>query len=223
MATTIGSAMAPSSAGSSLNKRKRGPGDQDVGRNAKAQNTNGDHDANYAALLQGIDASMSGPDDSTRTAQAALAAPLGQSAYPEPTSFEGPPGLPPGFEDNTASGPGSIGPSAQALYDARQGQGQATNKPAVGTNEWHQLRKDNHKEGNAVPRLPPAHSAITDPRQLNAVVERSSMRASRTLPRSSPGPRRTRGPFCSAHANTFRSFSRRSPRLKMNERRLTSP
>lgn len=126
------------------NKRKRGPGEQDMGRNIKAQNSNGDHDPNYAALLQGIDATLG--DDSSRTAQAALSHPVGQSAYPEP-GFDGTTGLPPGFDDGSSGVSQSLGPGAQALYDARQGQGQTTPKPAVGTNEWHQQRKDNHKEG----------------------------------------------------------------------------
>lgn len=137
------------------NKRKRGSADQDAGRNAKAPNTNGDHDPdNYVALLQGID-DMAVPDDSTRTAQAALAAPMEQSAYPEPNQYEGPPGMPTGFEDTNQSpipgmptgqgiqpAPG-MGSAQQALLDARGG----AQKPAVGTAEWHQQRKDNHKEG----------------------------------------------------------------------------
>ncbi|EHY57011.1 basic helix-loop-helix protein [Exophiala dermatitidis] len=139
------------------NKRKRGPSEQDDGRDAKQQNTNGDHDpVNYAALLQGIDA-MTGQDDSTRTAQAALAAPMEQSNYPEPTQYEGGPGMPTGFEDANQTSlsqmsPGQGMPSGapgmptaqQALLEARGGSG--AQKPAVGTAEWHQQRKDNHKE-----------------------------------------------------------------------------
>ncbi|KIV77030.1 hypothetical protein PV11_08868 [Exophiala sideris] len=68
------------------NKRKRGA-DQDAGRNAKVHNTNGEQDA-YSALLQGLDPTVT-EDDSTRTAQAALAAPMNQSAYPEPPAFDG--------------------------------------------------------------------------------------------------------------------------------------
>ncbi|EXJ83736.1 hypothetical protein A1O1_07362 [Capronia coronata CBS 617.96] len=136
------------------NKRKRGPGDQDVGRNAKAPNTNGDHDPdNYVALLQGID-DIGGSDDSTRTAQAALAAPMEQSSYPEPHPYDGATGMPTGFEDanqgslaGMPTGQGmqptqGMASAQQALLDARGG----AQKPAVGTAEWHQQRKDNHKE-----------------------------------------------------------------------------
>ncbi|KAI1611941.1 hypothetical protein EDD36DRAFT_270153 [Exophiala viscosa] len=121
------------------NKRKRGP-DQDAGRNAKIQNTNGEQDA-YSALLQGLDPTGA-EDDSTRTAQAALAAPMNQSAYPEPPAFDGAAALSSAFDESDSSALPNLG-SAQALIDARGNQG---NKPAVGTQEWHQQRKDNHKE-----------------------------------------------------------------------------
>lgn len=128
------------------NKRKRGPGDQGAGREAKAQNinTNGDHDTtNYGLLLQG-DAMLA--DDSTRTAQAALAAPMNPSTYPEPSTFEGTPGMQATFDDNSPSAITGMG-SAQALMEARGGNNNGPPKPAVGTAEWHQQRKDNHKEG----------------------------------------------------------------------------
>ncbi|KIX09881.1 uncharacterized protein Z518_00962 [Rhinocladiella mackenziei CBS 650.93] len=140
MATQVGTSSIPPQTANTNNKRKRGPGDQDAGRNAKAQNTNGDHDTNYAALLQGIDP-LAGADDSTRTAQAALAAPMNQSTYPEPASFDGAANMPAGFDENDAPNITGMG-TAQALLEARG----ANQKPAVGTAEWHQLRKDNHKE-----------------------------------------------------------------------------
>jgi bHLH factor len=127
------------------NKRKRGPGDQDAGRQVKAANTNGEHEA-YTALLQGLDG-LAGADDSTRTAQAALAAPMNQSNYPEPGTFDTSGGLPSGFEDNSDSNLPGI-PAAQALLEARGGS-QSGNKPNVGSAEWHQQRKDNHKEGES--------------------------------------------------------------------------
>ncbi|KAK5367221.1 basic helix-loop-helix protein [Exophiala xenobiotica] len=144
----------------SNNKRKRGPGDQGGGRESKAQNTNGDHQ-DYAALLQGLEG-VTGTDDSTRTAQAALAAPMNQSAYPEPPSFDGAAALSSAFDENSPpamSGMGNnmganmdnmgnnmgnnMGGMAQSPMDAR---GNQNNKPAVGSAEWHQNRKDNHKE-----------------------------------------------------------------------------
>jgi len=131
------------------NKRKRGPGDQGAGRELKTPNTNGDHETNYVALLQGGLDGMAGADDSTRTAQAALAAPMGPPSYPEPNAFDGASGLASGFDDSNLSV--TMGTStAQALNDARASQGQGGNKPAVGTAEWHQQRKDNHKEGKMI-------------------------------------------------------------------------
>lgn len=138
----------PSQNANANNKRKRGLGDQDGGRNIKAQNTNGDHEASYAALLQGIDApSIAEADDSTRTAQAALAAPMDQSTYPEPGSFDATAALRAGFDDGGPSANFASGP--QALIDARASVGSAhnANKAPVGTAEWHQQRKDNHKIG----------------------------------------------------------------------------
>jgi len=122
------------------NKRKRGPADQDVGRNVRPQNTNGEHEA-YTALLQGLDG-LPEADDSTRTAQAALAAPMNQSAYPEPNSFDGVTGMGATYDGNSPSGLAGM-PTAQAVLEARGGQ---PVKPPVGTAEWHQQRKDNHKE-----------------------------------------------------------------------------
>lgn len=142
MATQVSQQLPPQNAGPG-NKRKRGPADQGLGRDAKAQNTNGDHEASYAALLQGIDASnIPEADDSTRTAQAAL----NQSAYPEP-NFDASAGLSTGFDDGSAPPNFSSGP--QALIEARATVGQGNNQKNsnVGTAEWHQQRKDNHKEG----------------------------------------------------------------------------
>ncbi|KIW20674.1 hypothetical protein PV08_01251 [Exophiala spinifera] len=134
------------------NKRKRLPGDQGLGRDAKAQNTNGDHQ-DYAALLQGLDA-VSGADDSTRTAQAALAAPMNSSAYPEPPSFEGAAALSSAFDENsppampTMGNMNNMGNNIGGLphNNIHGGRGSQSEKPAVGSAEWHQQRKDNHKE-----------------------------------------------------------------------------
>ena len=95
--------------------------------------------AEVQQMLQGIsEHGMSAPDDSTRTAQAALATPMQASSYPEPSSYQGTPGMQQGYDET----PGS---AAQALYEAgRQGSG---SKPQVGSTEWHQQRKDNHTEG----------------------------------------------------------------------------
>ena len=133
-----------SAVGNTSNKRKRGLGDQEGGP-AKVQNTisNGDHD-NYGLLLQG-DGILT--DDNTRTAQAALAAPgMNPSAYPEPGNNQGDAGMAFAFDDGSPT-LGSMG-TAQGLAGAGgNGNNNQGNKPAVGSAEWHQLRKDNHKEG----------------------------------------------------------------------------
>jgi len=147
-ATAVRSSPLPTS-----NKRKRGPSDQDGGRNVKAPNTNGDGVLGDASgftavhqMLQGIDHNgVTSGDDSTRTAQAALATPMQPSSYPEPGSFDGHGhGMGGAYDDGSqSSAQGGPGSTQQALYDARQN----ANKPAVGTAQWHQQRKDNHKEG----------------------------------------------------------------------------
>ena len=64
-------------------------------------------------------------------------------------------GLPHGlttFDDSSSSpqtGFNAIAPTAQALMVARGETTTNHNKPAVGTQQWHQQRKDNHKEGKA--------------------------------------------------------------------------
>ena len=141
----------PTGGPSTTNKRKRGAADQDGARESKMQNTNtnGDHDTtNYGLLLQG-DGILA--DDNTRTAQAALAAPgMNPSAYPEPNPNQGDTGLSFNFDENSPTMAGMT--TAQGLVDARgnpnsDNNEQGGNKPAVGSQEWHKLRKDNHKEG----------------------------------------------------------------------------
>lgn len=128
-------------------KRKRPSNDQDAGRYVKQQTMNGnsiqanvDFTPDVQQMLQGIDQhTMSSADDNTRTAQAALATPLQASTYPEPSSYQGTPGMQQGYEDAQQS-------SAAAQFIEAHGQGSGS-KPQVGSTEWHQQRKDNHKEG----------------------------------------------------------------------------
>ena len=128
------------------NKRKRGPGDQDGGRNTKAVNTNGNNamsDPSYAPvdLIQGLGHhAMIGVDDSSRTAQAALATPLQDSGYPEPGNFEGLAGTGSSLDDINS---GQNMDSTTGMFDTPQ----SGNKPTVGSDEWHNQRKNNHKEG----------------------------------------------------------------------------
>lgn len=148
------------------NKRKRESIDHDHGgRPLKSpNNTNGDtgnltnDEELNLQLLQGIQEH----DENTRTAQAALASatPSHQSTYPPPEhSFDSGTGLPHGlssFDDSSNSPPtggfSAITPTAQALMAAREATTPINhNKPAVGTPQWHQQRKDNHKEGKPFP------------------------------------------------------------------------
>jgi hypothetical protein len=136
---------------SSSSKRKRQVNDQE-GRYTKQQNMNGNNlqanadsfaaEAQQISQLLSMDQHvMSVPDDSTRTAQAALATPMQASNYPEPSSYQGTTGMQQGYDDT----PGSA--AAQALYDASGQRQGGSSKPQVGSDQWHQLRKDNHKEG----------------------------------------------------------------------------
>jgi hypothetical protein len=144
---------------SSSSKRKRQVNDQE-GRYTKQQNMNGSSmpanvdftvtEAQQLSQMLGIDQhGMSAPDDSTRTAQAALATPMQSSSYPEPSSYQGTSGMPQGYDDT----PGSA--AAQALYDVAGQRSGSGPKPQVGSEEWHQQRKDNHKEGTSSLRLAP--------------------------------------------------------------------
>ncbi|KIW70865.1 hypothetical protein, variant [Phialophora macrospora] len=139
--------------GSTSNKRKRTVADQD-GRDPRMQitNTNGEHDHNnYGLLLQG-DGILT--DENTRTAQAALAAPgMNPSTYPEPGHNQGDAGLPFTFDDGSPVGvmrpsqaQALVGAAANTNTNANNNNNEQANKPAVGSSEWHQLRKDNHKE-----------------------------------------------------------------------------
>ncbi|KIW27462.1 uncharacterized protein PV07_07196 [Cladophialophora immunda] len=133
-----------STTGNTTNKRKRAVGDQEIGRESKVPNTNGEHDATSFSLLLQSDTILA--DDNARTAQAALAAPgMNPPTYPEPNPNDSSAGLP--FTFDGGSPPVHGMSSAQALVDARGG-ANASNpgKPTVGSAEWHQLRKDNHKE-----------------------------------------------------------------------------
>jgi transcriptional regulator CBF1 len=140
---------------SNTNKRKRESNDVMDGSRRKSQNTNGDtgndnDDELSLQLLQGIgqEALREGDDANTRTAQAALNAPMPQNTYPPHglSSFDDGPNSPP-------TGFNAIPPTAQALMDARQATTTNHNKPAVGSQQWHQQRKDNHKEGKTTTDL----------------------------------------------------------------------
>lgn len=100
------------------------------------------------------------------TAKAALAAHAPQNKYPPPpeTAFDAN-NLTHGLTFGDDMGQGAMGggahdhsSTAAAVYAAREAQSM-NQKPTVGSPEWHQIRKNNHKEGtflhpsNRVPRL----------------------------------------------------------------------
>lgn len=92
------------------------------------------------------------------TAKAALAAHAPQNKYPPPpeTAFDTnnlTHGLT--FGDDIGQSPMGGGThdhnsTAAAVYAAREAQNM-NQKPSVGSPEWHQIRKNNHKEGTFVP------------------------------------------------------------------------
>ena len=143
MATIIGTSPISSNM-MSTNKRKRG--NEDLDRKAIRQNSEQNND--YASLLQGLDAT--GNEESTRTAQAALAGTMGDQPYPDP-GFDTS-GMSASFNDGAATGMGAP-QNTPGIYGTPT---QAGNKPGVGTPEWHESRKANHKEGmlNAQDRSP---------------------------------------------------------------------
>ena len=115
-----------------------------------------DTNAIHQQMLQGLGQSGLPDDDNTRTAQAALATPTQNTGYPNPdNSFDSPASLPHGmsFEDgNESTGAwdrmvNPMGSTADALMAAREA---TSTKPTVGTPQWHQQRKDNHKEGKSI-------------------------------------------------------------------------
>jgi hypothetical protein len=138
------------------NKRKRDSSDQaDGGRALRSQEVNGEgRRANEATMSQiseqliqslGQNGDSALEEENQRTAQAALNTPMQSANYPAPdASFDsgssGHYGL--SFPDGNDMTP-STASQLQAAREVTMG----VNKPAVGTNEWHVLRKNNHKEG----------------------------------------------------------------------------
>lgn len=113
-------------------KRKRG--NEDVGRNLK-ENKHTQPEDDYSILQSSVDL------DSQRAAQDAL-------SYPEANVFDG------SLEAFAASNspPQSLNTPQQPIY-APPGPGPqppantSGEKARVGSDEWHQARKDSHKEG----------------------------------------------------------------------------
>lgn len=105
-------------------------------------------------ILQHVQNGIS-DDDNALAAKAALAAHTPQNKYPPPpdTPFDAnnlTHGLTFGDEmsQGVGDGPGSSS-TAAAVYAAREAQSM-NSKPSVGSPEWHQVRKNNHKEGMSI-------------------------------------------------------------------------
>ena len=142
------------------NKRKRESSEQAENAKRDGQSTNGDSTPGHSSdqirhhLLQAIGQSNGvQDDDNTRTARAALASSIPTATYPPPdASYDTPThGLSYADESNQSPPAALIGSTAHALYAAREASTPThSSKPAVGTAQWHQQRKDNHKEGKHV-------------------------------------------------------------------------
>ncbi|EFR00514.1 PENR2 protein [Nannizzia gypsea CBS 118893] len=107
-------------------------------------------------LLQAVGNQNGVSDDNAMTAKAALAAHQPESKYPPPEPSFDNNGLGNNLSFGQDVGQVSMGPvqghtsTAAAVYAAREAQAQAAQqispKPTVGSAEWHQVRKNNHKE-----------------------------------------------------------------------------
>ena len=131
----------------------------------------------FSALSQQLQASLnhslSGASNATSTAAAALAAGIvPQMTIPQPTEMsfastasatDGDRQIDSSFDMGNADGgqghhgqgapynmgnfPGNATAQLQAAREASNGGGMGGNKPSVGSEEWHKVRRDNHKEG----------------------------------------------------------------------------
>lgn len=82
-------------------------------------------------------------------------------------------------------------------------------KPPVGSEEWHKIRRDNHKEGKFPTYILICLASNTS--KLSAVDAKPSTKALTNLPRLSQTAKRTRARSCSAPSSTLVS-SRRTRR-----------
>ncbi|KKK17965.1 hypothetical protein P175DRAFT_0532746 [Aspergillus ochraceoroseus IBT 24754] len=101
-------------------------------------------------ILQHVGTQNGISDENALTAKAALAAHNPQNKYPPPpdTTFDNNLGHGLTFGDDMGQGMGAThthNSTAAAVYAAREAQSM-NQKPTVGSPEWHQIRKNNHKE-----------------------------------------------------------------------------
>lgn len=127
--------------------------------------------ADFNALQQaasGDQSDATDPSNATSTAQAALGIfptlhvpPSTEEQFAAQVAADESNGHDNGFHDAQPDGlmdasPGNNSPPANGLQGHRlSGSGSSNPKPTVGSEEWHKMRKDNHKEGKLYdPNLP---------------------------------------------------------------------
>ena len=131
--------------------------------------------------------------DGISIAKAALGTYPGSFQIPQPTDVSfasGGSGGDGGSYDNNGGQPHLYNPAAMMatqntanqVQAAREASG-ASSKPAVGSEEWHKVRKDNHKEGTVVSFLFSQNSNVLTIFQWSVAGVRTSMKASTSLPR----------------------------------------
>ena len=131
------------------------------------------HQANsdMSSISQQVESHVASANASSSTAAAALAASMPQLTVPQPTELSFPSTNSGNDEDRQLDSSFDLGPdnghqiAEGATYnlgayagtngDQIQGSSTGSGKPPVGSDEWHKVRKDNHKEGNAFPSKSP--------------------------------------------------------------------
>lgn len=135
-----------------LNKRKRGPGDDPTGRVAPPFK-DGDV-APYGVETSAMDqlSAFNSNQDPQQNGGTTTASDTAAAALHYPITGD------PTFQTQGSTGDYAEGGySMDSLKDSpTQGQhspnaGGTPSKPAVGSEEWHKIRKDNHKEGQLLP------------------------------------------------------------------------
>ena len=126
---------------------------------------------------------------SSSTAAAALAASMPQLTVPQPTELSFPSTNSGNEEDRQLDSSFDIGPDSNHQHtdgtpyniggyngangDQIQGNsGMGPGKPPVGSEEWHKVRKDNHKEGTASNVAQVSLNILITQSQLSDVVEK---------------------------------------------------
>ena len=118
----------------------------------------------YNAVRDEVARRLADSTSSSTTAAAALAASMPHMTVPQPTELSFPSTNSGNDEERQVDSSFDIGPESThhhadgsqytiGAYTGTNGEqnpalsGNASTKPAVGTDEWHKVRKDNHKEG----------------------------------------------------------------------------